>query len=115
MPAATAAAEPAELPPGVWPGRRGLRVDAGSKEAKGEVWVLPSSVAPGVERRAVSGGQRARFENVFGAERQAEQRAAGGLRVGQDGGPGEHVRVGFGDAAQAGSDQFPRAALAGFE
>src|SRR3954454_13053208 len=38
IPAATAAAEPAELPPGVWPGKRGLRVGAGSKEANAVVW-----------------------------------------------------------------------------
>src|SRR5258708_33576384 len=46
IPAATAAAEPEELPPGVWPGKRGLRVAAGSKEAKAVVRVLPRSTAP---------------------------------------------------------------------
>ena len=53
MPAATAAAEPEELPPGVCPGNRGLHVAAGSKEAKAVVRVLPSSTAP-VRRRPVT-------------------------------------------------------------
>src|SRR5579872_2522194 len=46
MPAATAAADPLELPPGVWAGLRGFRVGDGSKEAKAEVCVFPSSTAP---------------------------------------------------------------------
>ena len=45
-PAATAAAEPADEPPGVCRRLRGLRVGAGSRKAKGVVAVLPRIVAP---------------------------------------------------------------------
>src|SRR5829696_2700639 len=46
MPAATAAAEPDDEPPGVWPVSRGLRVGVGSRWAKAVVAVLPIGVAP---------------------------------------------------------------------
>src|SRR4051794_4700243 len=46
IPAATAAAEPDEDPPGVWPGLCGLRVAVGSSDAKPVVVVLPMTVAP---------------------------------------------------------------------
>src|ERR1017187_6654898 len=55
MPAATAAAEPEELPPGVWPGKRGLRVSVASKEAKAVVRVLPSRTPPVRRRLATTG------------------------------------------------------------
>src|SRR5260370_3932979 len=46
MPAATAAAEPEDDPPGVWAGWRGLRVAAGCKLASSVVIVLPSTRPP---------------------------------------------------------------------
>src|SRR5438067_1762482 len=46
IPAATAAAEPLELPPGVCSGFLGFRVGAGVVHAKGVVWVLPITIAP---------------------------------------------------------------------
>ncbi len=46
MPAATAAAEPEDDPPGVWPGLRGLRVAAGCRLASSVVTVLPSTRPP---------------------------------------------------------------------
>src|ERR1017187_3079020 len=55
MPAATAAAEPEELPPGVWPGKRGLRVAAGSKEAKAVEGVLRRNFDPGLDVRFAGG------------------------------------------------------------
>ncbi len=46
MPAATAAAEPDDEPPGVCAGLRGLRVLAGSTNANGVVTVLPIRMPP---------------------------------------------------------------------
>src|SRR3546814_13552155 len=46
MPAATAAAEPLEEPPGVWAGFHGLRVGPGTANAYSAVTVLPMGVAP---------------------------------------------------------------------
>ena len=46
MPAATAAAEPEDDPPGVCAGLRGLRVPAGSSDANSVVTVLPSTMPP---------------------------------------------------------------------
>src|SRR3954470_1876319 len=46
MPAATAAAEPLELPPGVRAGSCGLRVGPGAKQAYSVVTVLPTTTAP---------------------------------------------------------------------
>ena len=46
MPAATAAAEPDEEPPGVCAGLCGLRVAAGTIEANSVVTVLPSTMPP---------------------------------------------------------------------
>src|SRR6185503_21040678 len=46
MPAATAAAEPEDDPPGVWPWLRGLSVGVGSSEANAVVVVLPMMLAP---------------------------------------------------------------------
>ena len=46
MPAATAAAEPDDDPPGVWTRLRGLRVAAGSSDANSVVTVLPRTSPP---------------------------------------------------------------------
>src|SRR5438132_329207 len=46
MPAATAAAEPLEDPPGVWPELCGLRVLPGVRVANSVVTVLPRMTAP---------------------------------------------------------------------
>ncbi len=46
IPAATAAAEPDDDPPGVCCGLRGLRVAVGSTEANAVVVVLPTILAP---------------------------------------------------------------------
>src|SRR6516225_3340177 len=46
MPAPTAAAEPEDEPPGVWPRLRGFRVAGGSACAKAVVAVLPTMPAP---------------------------------------------------------------------
>src|SRR3546814_8034396 len=46
MPAATAAAEPLEEPPGVWAGFHGLRVGPGVVKAYSAVTVLPIGTAP---------------------------------------------------------------------
>src|ERR1700722_13341884 len=46
MPAAIAAAEPEDDPPGVWAGLRGLRVAAGCRLASSGVTVLPSTRPP---------------------------------------------------------------------
>lgn len=53
-PAATAAAEPLEEPPGVWAGRCGLRVGPGWKYANSVVTVLPSGTAPARRSRSTS-------------------------------------------------------------
>lgn len=45
-PAATAAAEPADDPPGVWPGALGLRVPVGCRKANSVVVLLPMTNAP---------------------------------------------------------------------
>src|SRR5262245_14538248 len=50
IPAATAAAEPLELPPGVCSGLRGLRVGPGVRYANCVVRVLPRSTAPRARR-----------------------------------------------------------------
>jgi len=59
-PAATAAAEPLEEPPGVCTLFHGLRVLAGTMNAASVVTVLPSMMAPAASRRfttsAVSSG-----------------------------------------------------------
>ena len=46
MPAATAAADPADEPPGVWARLRGLRVADGTSEANCVVTVLPMTMPP---------------------------------------------------------------------
>ncbi len=46
MPAATAAAEPAEEPPGECESRRGLRVGLGCMKANSVVTVLPATSPP---------------------------------------------------------------------
>src|SRR3954451_10399248 len=46
IPAPTAAAEPADDPPGVWALLRGLSVAVGSDEANAVVVVLPTMLAP---------------------------------------------------------------------
>jgi hypothetical protein len=55
MPAPTAAAEPAEDPPGVWPGLCGLSVAVGSFDANAVVVVLPMMVAPAAFSAATTG------------------------------------------------------------
>src|SRR5256885_137368 len=50
-PAAPAAAEPLELPPGVRAGSRGLRVGPGAKQAYSVVTVLPTTTAPAPRSR----------------------------------------------------------------
>ena len=52
MPAATAAAEPLDEPPGVRAGSCGLRVLPGVKQANSVVTVLPSTTAPAARSRA---------------------------------------------------------------
>src|SRR5262245_45447653 len=52
--AATAAAEPAEEPPGVWLRFHGFRVGAGSRYANSVVTVLPSTIAPAARIRATA-------------------------------------------------------------
>ena len=91
MPSATAAAEPADDPPGVWARLRGLRVLAGVSSASSVVTVLPMMTAPalrraatqvrvalgaaaGENRRAVLGRQVGGVEDVFDADRHAMQR-----------------------------------------
>src|SRR3981081_4616986 len=54
MPAATAAAEPEDDPPGVWAGLHGLRVAAGCKVASSVVTVLPSTRPPARRTSATS-------------------------------------------------------------
>src|SRR5262245_9418835 len=54
MRAATAAAEPAEEPPGVWSRFHGFRVGAGSRYANSVVTVLPSTIAPAARIRATA-------------------------------------------------------------
>ncbi len=46
MPAATAAAEPLDEPPGVWAALRGLVVGPGENVANSVVTVLPTMIAP---------------------------------------------------------------------
>src|SRR5690606_12760330 len=46
IPAATAAAEPLDDPPGVWSRLRGFRVGPGWRKAYSAVTVLPSGIAP---------------------------------------------------------------------
>src|SRR5216683_1050697 len=54
IPAATAAAEPDDDPPGVCCGLRGLRVAVGSTEANAVVVVLPTLLAPACFRAATT-------------------------------------------------------------
>src|SRR5687768_4695016 len=58
MRAATAAAEPAEEPPGVWPRCHGLCVGAGSRYANSVVAVLPRITAPAARSRATDAASR---------------------------------------------------------
>src|SRR5438105_5046329 len=66
MPAPTAAPEPLDEPPGVWPMLCGLRAGDGSKKANSVVWVLPRMTAPALRSSAtmsasaVAGGMLAR-------------------------------------------------------
>src|SRR5215469_1389243 len=82
MPAATAAAEPADDPPGVCARLCGLRVAAGSRLASSDVAVLPITMPPArcaiglgpvarIDRRSVLGRKSRRVENVLDADRQA--------------------------------------------
>ena len=92
MPAATAAAEPDEDPPGVCAGLRGLRVPAGCRNANSVVTVLPATIAPlariiatrpprrgravaGIDGRAEFGRHVVRVENVLDADGDAGERA----------------------------------------
>ena len=58
MLAATAAAEPLEEPPGVWPGWCGLRVLPGVRVANSVVTVLPMTIAPAARSRSVTAASR---------------------------------------------------------
>ena len=98
IPAATAAAEPDEEPPGVRAGSCGLRVLPGVMEASSVVTVLPMITAPacaqpphdrrivprpaaGVDRRAVLGRHVGGVDDVLHPDREAVQqpeRPAGG-------------------------------------
>ena len=48
----TAAPEPLDEPPGVWPGFHGLPVAVGSRSANGVVVTLPRMTAPAARNRA---------------------------------------------------------------
>src|SRR5258707_12165053 len=66
MPAATAAAEPLEEPPGVWPGWCGLRVLPGVRVANSVVTVLPMNRAGGpqaLRHRRVAGRRPPRVQH----------------------------------------------------
>src|SRR6266511_3352944 len=54
MPAATAAADPLDDPPGVWAGLCGLRVLPGVRLANSVVTVLPMITAPAARSRATT-------------------------------------------------------------
>ena len=58
MPAATAAADPLEEPPGVCSGLWGLRVLPGEKYANSVVTVLPMITAPGARSIATTAASR---------------------------------------------------------
>ena len=58
MRAATAAAEPAEDPPGVWPAFHGFFVGAGSRYANWVVWVLPRTMAPAARASSMHAASR---------------------------------------------------------
>ena len=68
MPAATAAADPLDDPPGVWPGSCGLRVLPGCSTAISVVTVLPMMIAPASRNRrtrvASSPGSRPAYSGV---------------------------------------------------
>src|SRR5512141_2886497 len=53
-PAATAAADPLDDPPGVWPIFQGLRVFAGTMNAASVVTVLPNMIPPADSRRTTT-------------------------------------------------------------
>jgi hypothetical protein len=98
-PAATAAAEPAEEPPGVRPGAFGFSVAVGLQESEfggaGFANQQPAGAADHadhgrirarrfsrVERRAVARGEIAGVEDVLEGHRQALQRACEGRELG---------------------------------
>jgi len=58
MPAATAAAEPLEEPPGVWAGLCGFRVLLGAAPANSVVTVLPMMIAPAPRSMVTTGASR---------------------------------------------------------
>ena len=58
MPAATAAAEPLDEPPGVWAGLCGLRVLPGERVANSVVTVLPMITAPAARSLATTVASR---------------------------------------------------------
>ena len=118
MPAATAAAEPLELPPGVCSRFRGLRVGPGVRYAKAVVTVLPSRIAPRpahfpndrgvrgaeaafVKRRAVFGRHALRLDDVFGAKRNFGKRSVRRGPFGLHLDPRVNGRLEFPDALQA--------------
>lgn len=68
MRAATAAADPAELAPGVCPASRGLRVGAAAKEANAEVCVFPSSTAPAWLNSSTTAASRSPFRPAYSGE-----------------------------------------------
>ena len=138
---ATAAADPLDEPPGVWPGLCGFLVLPGQNVANSVETVLPIGTAPARRiaatqaasrsgrwppwdrRRAVLGRQVARVDHVLDPERHAVQptlrRRGVGLPRSGDGvvgiemGPGLDVRIAVGDPLQAGPHQRFRGDLAG--
>ena len=130
-PAATAAAEPAEEPPGACVDLCGLRVRAGVSSASSVVTVLPRRDARRIPLRAASGkdgramlGREIRgVEDVFHADRHAVQRtdARPGFElliacsrlgegiVGIEVRPGLHARLALGNAVETGAHQGLRA------
>ncbi len=91
MPAATAAAEPEDEPPGVCARSSGLRVGEPSRDANSAVTVLPTTSPParrdehdhrgvgigavaGVNRAAVGGRKVGGIEDVLDADRQSGER-----------------------------------------
>ena len=78
MPAATAAAEPDDEPPGVWPRLRGFFVPAGSRNANGVETVFPKILAPA--RRAIATSDVTGLIKVPGIGRKGAERIIVELR-----------------------------------
>src|SRR5689334_25078814 len=68
MPAATAAAEPLELPPGVWSRFRGFRVGPGDLYAKAVVTVFPRRMAPRLRISRIMAASRVPSRPLYSGE-----------------------------------------------